>query len=108
MDFDSTLGINTLGDFYQLIIVAVTLPSSITFSNQDNILFYILVSTIMVYVTRLCVVVTSSCNFSPDPPQPFKLIIFIFLHFLILRKLHNFTFLYLHRLCIHHVSNMFL
>ena len=68
MDFESTLVMYPLGNFYQLIMVAVSMLSSITFSNQDNFLLFTVVPTSMLNVTRCFVVVSSSCTFYPESP----------------------------------------
>ena len=68
MGFEKNLGTHPLGNVYPLIIVAVTLTPSITFSKHYDVLFCTVVSTIIVHVTKCCVVVTSSCTLSLEYP----------------------------------------
>ena len=90
MGFEITLGMNTLGSVYPLIIPAGLLLYSTTFSNHDGVLFCTLVSTIMLHVTRCCVVVTSYFTLSPEFPESCNLIICIFLNVCSFRDIHHF------------------
>ena len=97
--FESTLVIHSLGNVYELTIVAFPLLGSITFNNQDYVLFCTVVSNIMVYVTNFCVVVTSSCTSSLESPEYCKLFIWTLLNIFILRNIYNLMVIYLPRIC---------
>ena len=61
----------------------VPLISSITFSNQDGILFCTVVLARIFHATRCCVVVTLYCISSPESPESCKNIICIYCTFLL-------------------------
>ena len=104
MGFDITLWTKPLVNAFQLTIVSDLPLSSIKCSNWADVLFCIVVSTVIVCGTIHYFVVSSSCNVSPDSPESWKFIIYIFLKSYRFRKIQSFMIIYFPSICYLHIS----
>ena len=95
-----------LGNVYTFIIVSVPLLSSITFSNQYDVLFFTLLSTSMVHLTRFFVVVHHPILLLLTPHNPARLSYAFYFTFGLLGTFRISCFYRSPRLCTHRVANI--